>query len=75
MGKQINAIKHSNLQALRTKLQIVFRDPFASLSLRLSIHDIIAEGLDVHRPQLSDQEIDNQVEETLIKVGLNKDTA
>jgi len=75
MGKQIDAMGHSDLQALRAELQIVFQDPFASLSPRLSVRDIIAEGLEVHQPQLSTQDVNNKVEATLIKVGLDKDTA
>lgn len=72
LGQQIDAIKHSELQKLRAKLQIVFQDPFASLSPRLSVRDIIAEGLEVHNPQLSRVEIDIEIELVLERVGLSK---
>ncbi|MFT6985883.1 MAG: microcin C transport system ATP-binding protein [Psychromonas sp.] len=75
LGKQLDAIKHSELQKLRAKLQIVFQDPFASLSPRLSVRDIIAEGLDVHNPQLSRAQIDTEVESVLDRVGLDKESA
>ncbi|ABM02158.1 ABC transporter foroligopeptide/dipeptide ATP-binding protein [Psychromonas ingrahamii 37] len=76
LGEKINAIKHNELQKLRKKLQIVFQDPFASLSPRMSVRDIIAEGLQVHQPKkpLSSQEIDAQVEQVLQRVGLEKDS-
>ncbi|MGB5445995.1 MAG: ATP-binding cassette domain-containing protein, partial [Psychromonas sp.] len=77
LGDKINAIKHSALQKLRKKLQIVFQDPFASLSPRMSVRDIIAEGLQVHQTEkpLSSKEIDDQVEQVLQRVGLEKDSA
>ncbi|PKH01567.1 microcin ABC transporter ATP-binding protein [Psychromonas sp. MB-3u-54] len=76
LGKKINAIKHNELQRLRKKLQIVFQDPFASLSPRMSVRDIIAEGLQVHQQTkpLSAKEIDLQVEQVLQRVGLEKDS-
>jgi microcin C transport system ATP-binding protein len=75
LGKQIDSIKHAELQKLRAELQIVFQDPFASLSPRLSVRDIIAEGLEVHNKQLNQEEIDKEVESTLQKVGLDKTSA
>lgn len=75
MGQQIDTIDHKTLQKLRAELQIVFQDPFASLSPRLSVRDIIAEGLEVHQPQLSKEQVDREVEATLIKVGLDKENA
>ena len=75
LGKQIDGLKHTELQKLRAKLQIVFQDPFASLSPRLSVRDIVAEGLEVHSSQLNREQIDQQVELTLKKVGLDKNDA
>ena len=75
LGKQIDSLKHKELQKLRAELQIVFQDPFASLSPRLSVRDIIAEGLEVHNTQLSREQIDKEVELALQKVGLDKKSA
>jgi len=75
LGKQIDSIKHKDLQKLRAKLQIVFQDPFASLSPRLSVRDIIAEGVEVHKPQLSRAQIDIEIESVLDRVGLDKESA
>ena len=51
--KDINAFSFKEMRPLRREMQIVFQDPFGSLSPRMSIADIIAEGLLVHEPRLS----------------------
>lgn len=75
LGEQIDLMKHQDLQRLRAKLQIVFQDPFASLSPRLSVGDIIAEGLEVHQPELTAQQVQEKVHATLLRVGLDKRSA
>tara|TARA_R110001583_G_scaffold25250_4_gene91565 strand:- start:29646 stop:31226 length:1581 start_codon:yes stop_codon:yes gene_type:complete len=75
LGKKINEIDHASLRALRSSLQIVFQDPFASLSPRLSVADIIAEGLEVHQPELTQGEVNERVFATLQRVGLDKNSA
>ena len=75
LGQQVDNIKRVDLQKLRAKLQIVFQDPFASLSPRLSVGDIIAEGLEVHQPQLTMQQVHEKVLSTLQRVGLDEDSA
>ncbi|MBL7004518.1 MAG: ABC transporter ATP-binding protein [Gammaproteobacteria bacterium] len=49
----INKLSAKAIRPLRKQFQIVFQDPFASLSPRMSIAEIIGEGLDVHEPELS----------------------
>ena len=56
-------------------MQIVFQDPFGSLSPRLSVAEIIAEGLSVHAPKLSRAERAARVAEVLDEVGLPADIA
>lgn len=75
LGEQIDVMNHDDLQKLRSKLQIVFQDPFASLSPRLCVGDIIAEGLEVHQPELTLQQVEDKVNATLQRVGLDKDSA
>jgi len=75
LGEQIDTMQHLDLQKLRAKLQIVFQDPFASLSPRLSVGDIIAEGLEVHQPGLTQQQTEDKVIATLQRVGLDKSSA
>ena len=58
----------------RKDMQMVFQDPFGSLSPRMSIQQIIEEGLQVHEPQLSEAERNQRVEQVLSEVGLDPDT-
>ncbi len=59
-------------KALRAKLQVVFQDPFSSLSPRLTVEEIVGEGLQVHAPQLSAAERKAQVEQVLADVGMDE---
>ncbi|SHF73663.1 microcin C transport system ATP-binding protein [Lampropedia hyalina DSM 16112] len=62
----------SHNRALRRKIQVVFQDPFSALSPRLSIEAIVAEGLQVHAPQLGRAERRQRVERILRDVGLTE---
>jgi microcin C transport system ATP-binding protein len=70
-GRDINALTFKDMRPLRREMQIVFQDPFGSLSPRMSISDIIAEGLLVHEPKLSPGERDSRVVAALNEVGLD----
>ncbi|MFD1744573.1 ABC transporter ATP-binding protein [Rhizobium helianthi] len=74
IGKDINAYSFKEMRPLRDRLQVVFQDPFGSLSPRMSVSDIIAEGLRVHQPKLSSAERDRQVAASLEEVGLDPAT-
>ncbi len=69
-GQELQGVKQSSLQAFRRKVQVVFQDPFASLSPRMTIQHIIAEGLSVHTKK-SPQEIEQMVIESMNDVGLD----
>ena len=69
-GKDLSQLGKRALRNLRSDLQIVFQDPFGSLSPRLAVGDIIAEGLSVHEPGLSRTQRDARVAEALDEVGL-----
>ena len=73
MGNEIAALKEKQVKPLRADMQIVFQDPFGSLSPRMSVGDIIAEGLSVHHPGLSRKEQEQRVIEAMKKVYLDPD--
>ncbi len=53
LGKDIQGLRFKAMRPFRRDMQIVFQDPFGALSPRMSVGDIIAEGLSVHQPHLS----------------------
>jgi microcin C transport system ATP-binding protein len=72
-----NAIERNNFKAmrpLRRDMQIVFQDPYGSLSPRMSLGEIVGEGLKIHAPGLSEGERDRKVAHALEEVGLDPST-
>ncbi|MCK1395299.1 ABC transporter ATP-binding protein [Bradyrhizobium sp. 1] len=74
LGKDIQGLRFKEMRPFRRDMQIVFQDPFGSLSPRMSVADIIAEGLTVHQPKLSREEREARVVKALEDVGLKADT-
>lgn len=72
-GHNPQALSRNDRQALKADMQIVFQDPFGSLSPRLTIGEIIAEGLLVHRPQMSKKARADKVATMLEEVALSPD--
>ncbi|MFK7892161.1 MAG: ABC transporter ATP-binding protein [Granulosicoccus sp.] len=70
-GESIHGKNKSQMRQLRSAMQIVFQDPFGSLSPRLSVLQIVAEGLRVHHPELSASEQEKRVSDILNEVGLD----
>ena len=62
------------MRPFRRDMQIVFQDPYGSLSPRMSVSDVIEEGLWVHHPQLSPEEREARVIAALKDVGLDPET-
>ena len=73
-GKDISTLKGKDLLEFRKNVQIIFQDPYASLDPRMTIGEIISEGMDVHF-KLTDKEKNDKVAELLNKVGLSADYA
>jgi microcin C transport system ATP-binding protein len=71
MGKPLQGLTFKEMRPFRHDMQIVFQDPYGSLSPRMSIADIIEEGLWVHQPQLSEEERERRVIAALNDVGLD----
>jgi microcin C transport system ATP-binding protein len=71
LGRNIQGLKFKEMRPFRRDMQIVFQDPFGSLSPRMSVGDIIAEGLTVHQPQLSREEREARVIKAMEDVGLD----
>ncbi|PPJ48264.1 ABC transporter ATP-binding protein [Rhizobium sp. KAs_5_22] len=74
IGQDIDGYSFAEMRPLRDRLQIVFQDPFGSLSPRMSVGEIIAEGLKVHERALSAAERDARVCWALDEVGLDTAT-
>ncbi|MCB9990592.1 MAG: ABC transporter ATP-binding protein [Rhodospirillales bacterium] len=72
--EDITNFGRNEMRPLRRKMQIVFQDPFSSLSPRMSVQGIIGEGLKVHHPQISDNERAERVIAALEDVGLDPST-
>ncbi len=64
----------SSRRALYRKMQVVFQDPFGSLSPRMTVEQIVGEGIAVHRPEVSAQERRKRVASLLEEVGLAGDS-
>ncbi len=69
-GRRIDNAERAQLRGMRRRMQVVFQDPFASLSPRLTIGQIVGEGLALHRSELSRSERDRLVLQMLDEVGL-----
>jgi microcin C transport system ATP-binding protein len=74
-GKELETLSGSRMRPLRRELQIVFQDPFSSLSPRLSIGQIVEEGLKVHGIGGSAEARRDLIAQTLREVGLDPDSA
>jgi microcin C transport system ATP-binding protein len=74
-GRDIVALTRRQLRPLRREMQIVFQDPFSSLSPRLSVAQIVEEGLKVHNLAASAAERRKLIETALVEVGLDPEAA
>ena len=74
LGRTIAGLTFRQMQPFRRHMQIVFQDPYGSLSPRMSVSDIIEEGLWVHHPKLAKAEREARVIRALNDVGLDPDT-
>jgi microcin C transport system ATP-binding protein len=73
-GMRLDGLTQGALRPLRKRLQMVFQDPFSSLSPRRTIEQIVGEGLELHFPELDDDARRARVIAALQEVGLDADT-
>jgi microcin C transport system ATP-binding protein len=74
LGSTIAGLTFRKMRPFRRHMQIVFQDPYGSLSPRMSVSDIVAEGIWVHAPKLSKDQREQRVIRALGDVGLDPDT-
>ncbi|KIF80906.1 ABC transporter ATP-binding protein [Noviherbaspirillum autotrophicum] len=70
VGNPISEMPSAALRPLRARMQVVFQDPFASLSPRRTIEQIVGEGLELHQPKLGKTGLRDAVAQSLAEVGL-----
>jgi microcin C transport system ATP-binding protein len=74
LGNELQGLRFKQMRPFRRDMQIVFQDPYGSLSPRLSVAEIIKEGLQVHHRQMPEHERDQRVMQALNDVGLDPAT-
>jgi microcin C transport system ATP-binding protein len=74
IGRDIQGLDFREMRPPRKELQIVFQDPYGSLSPRMSVADIVGEGLTIHEPSLGDEARDAMVAAALAETGLDPET-
>ena len=74
MGQNLQGLRFKEMRPFRRDMQIVFQDPYGSLSPRMSVGDIIKEGLKVHHPHMTSSQRDDRVVQALTDVGLDPNT-
>jgi microcin C transport system ATP-binding protein len=70
-GVHLQGLSRRAIRPMRPQMQIIFQDPFSSLNPRLSVGQIVAEGLEIHQKNLDRKAVDKQVQTILQEVGLS----
>ena len=71
LGESIEAARPADMVSLRKQMQVVFQDPFSSLSPRMTVGEIVGEGLGVHFRDMGADDVERRVIEALEMVGLD----
>ena len=74
MGNPLQGLRFKEMRPHRRNMQIVFQDPYGSLSPRMSVSDIIQEGMWIHMPHIPRHECEKHVIKALEDVGLDPET-
>lgn len=74
-GKDVHSLKGAEKKAFKKEVQMIFQDPYASLDPRMTVADIVAEGIDIHGLAKDKKERTEKIYHYLDLVGLNKEHA
>ena len=74
-GKDIHKLNAAGRKELTKHVQMIFQDPYSSLDPRLKVHDIVAEGMRIHKLTMSKEQERQAVQDLLRQVGLNPEHA
>jgi microcin C transport system ATP-binding protein len=74
MGNALQGLRFKQMRPYRRHMQIVFQDPYGSLSPRMSVSDIIQEGMWIHQPHIPRHECEQRVIQALQDVGLDPES-
>jgi microcin C transport system ATP-binding protein len=69
---RLDTADRAALRAMRRRMQVVFQDPFGSLSPRMTIGEIVGEGVELHMPELTEAERRERILAMLAEVGLDE---
>lgn len=72
-GRNVAELRKSEMKDFRQSAQMIFQDPYSSLDPRMTVDDIISEGLNVHFPHMSSKEKHDLISKLLLRVGLNSE--
>ena len=67
----ISSIKNAYIKSLRKDMQIIFQDPFSSLSPRMTVEEIVSEGLNIHEKNLTKSEKNKLINDIMNEVGMD----
>jgi len=71
LGSRIDGLNRASMRPLRREMQVVFQDPYGSLSPRMPVAEIVAEGLRIQKPEMPLEELRNAVARALADTGLD----
>lgn len=74
-GKSVHGLSRKDKKAFTKEVQIIFQDPYASLNPRMTVADIIAEGIDIHGLAKNKKDREERIYKALDQVGLNREHA
>lgn len=70
-GRRIDTLSSRQMKPYRTKMQMVFQDPYASLNPRMKVSGILEEPVRFHNPKMSRGEIKDKVDQVMLQVGVD----